>query len=231
MNIIIFLIFITFLIGFVQYIEVKEIAGYKTARIIALRDSFCRLLLCLAPLLLIWKLSWVTFSILYSLSISIWCVWMLSRFLGKRKAGILLLDLGRNEKSRPLFWLGLLVWTPLAVFFSWSFFEHAMQGFSEDSLLGVRIVQLANIWLLSLSSFAFGLCRLEFREDGIYLPHLVSWRRIEHVTWKKTNSKILKILLKGRYPLSQRMMTIVIPVKHQDAVGDILNERVPSYRP
>ncbi|MBD1862361.1 MULTISPECIES: DUF5673 domain-containing protein [Trichocoleus] len=173
------------------------------------------------------RYGWVSFHILYAVSISAW--WM-SWFFRKQEAGSLLADVGRTPQSKFLFWIGLLQ-VALVVFQTWLFFTSTLTRSPEYSSLYLEISRLVLWWSIAGFTIAVGLNKLEFRENGICLVHsLMRWQRINSYTWETDKSNVLTIRFKPRFPLLPSFASLAIPANHQEVVSRILAERLVGKR-
>jgi hypothetical protein len=170
------------------------------------------------------KYGWVSFYILYAVSISIW---LISWFFRKQEAGALLIDIGRTSQNKFVFWIGLFE-VAVAVFQTWLFFMLISNGVPKYTSLELEISRLVFWWSVASFFVAIGLNKLELRENGIcFMYSLIKWQRINSYAWELAKPNVLTIRFKPRFPLSPGFMSIAIPEKHRkDVVSHILDEQL-----
>jgi hypothetical protein len=158
-------------------------------------------------------------------------VLLLDWYFQKQKAGILLLDITENEDLRmSQVWLGLFGMVFVVGINAWSFFRQVSMGNPQyASLVIEKVANLA--WLLSLNIvfISQGLSKIEFRSNGICMGtcfRFISWRRIRSCNWELSKPNILTTRYKPRFPLFPTWMSWPIPTRYQEAVNQILNERL-----
>ncbi|MGK7926837.1 MAG: DUF5673 domain-containing protein, partial [Spirulina sp.] len=171
------------------------------------------------------KYGWVSFCIFYAVGVGIL---ILSWVFQKQKAGILLLDIGKNAQNKFFLWIGLFEVVGASIM-TWSFFEGVSQGFLQSASLSTEVAQLTLFWSFAVFFVALGLNKLELREKGIcFMSSFIAWQRIESYSWEKLKPNTLTIRFQPRYPLFPGFMSMAIPARHKDAVSHILNERLPD---
>lgn len=145
----------------------------------------------------------------------------------KQKAGILLLDIGKNEDLWMTLVLMGLAYAVFVVYDAWSFFRQVSWGNFQYASLATKGVNLA-FWLsLAISWILQGFSNTEFRSNGIcYYFCFIPWRRIKSYNWELSKPNILTIRYKSRFPLFPTWMSWPIPIRYKEAVNQILNERL-----
>ncbi|NMG11673.1 hypothetical protein DP117_34395 [Brasilonema sp. UFV-L1] len=164
---------------------------------------------------------------IYFLFAAFVALWLLSWNWRKRKAGALLLDVGRFSRSKLMLWAGVLE-ALFAVFYTWSAISRISTGLESDTNLVEVIAQPVFFWSLAISFLSMGLSRLEFRENGIcYMLSVVKWEKLTSYSWSQEKPNILTIEFKQPpYLLSTGFWSLPIPSAHRDAVRQILAEHV-----
>ncbi|MBP5971376.1 hypothetical protein HW132_01155 [Brasilonema sp. CT11] len=154
-------------------------------------------------------------------------LWLLSWNWRKRKAGALLLDVGRFSRSKLMLWVGVLE-ALFAVFNTWSAINKISTGLESDTNLVEVIAQPVFLWSLAIYFLSMGLSRLEFRENGIcYMLSVVKWEKLTSYWWSQDKPNIVTIEFKQPpYLLSTGLRSLRIPSAHRDGVKQILAEHL-----
>jgi hypothetical protein len=165
------------------------------------------------------------FCIAYAVILSIW---LLSWVFRKRKAGNLLLKIGRTEETEILLAFSIFQ-VPLAGFRIWQLIGPILNGFPKSISLAHEVPTVL-LWLfLAISYVAIGLSKLEFREYGIcFMFRFYPWENIKSYHWKYLKPASLKLRYRSKFSLSPRFVCLTMPVKHRDAASNILNEQLPD---
>ncbi len=154
-------------------------------------------------------------------------VWLLSWSVQKQKAGILLLDIGRNEDFWATQVLMGLAYAAFAVYNVWSFLRQVLRGDFQYVSLVTKFSDFA-FWLtLAIFLILQGFSKTEFRTNGICTYfRFISWRRIKSYNWEPSKPNILTIRYKPRFPLFPKWMSWPIPIRYKEAVSHILDDRL-----
>ncbi|WP_171975985.1 hypothetical protein [Brasilonema sennae] len=166
----------------------------------------------------------ISFNFLFAAFVALW---LLSWNWRKRKAGALLLDVGRFSQSKLMLWVGVLE-ALFAVFNTSSAINKISTGLGNDTKLLEVISQPVLFWSLAIYFLSMGLSRLEFRENGIcYMLSVVKWEKLTSYWWSQDKPNIVTIEFKQPpYLLSTGLRSLRIPSAHRDAVKQILAEHL-----
>lgn len=166
----------------------------------------------------------ISFSFLY---VAFVALWLLSWNWRKRKAGALLLNVGRFSQSKLMLWVGVLG-ALFAVSYTWSAINRISTGLGNDSNLVEVVAQPVFFWSLAICFLSMGLSRLEFRENGIcYMLSVVNWEKLTSYRWSQEKPNILTIEFKQPpLLLSTGFWSLPIPSAHRDAVEQILADHL-----
>jgi Domain of unknown function (DUF5673) len=170
------------------------------------------------------KYGFVVIQILFVATI---IVWLLSWSFRKQKAGILLLDIGKNEE----FWVvqvGIgLAYAAFAGYKTWSFFRQVSKGDLQYASFVTKVSDLAFWSSLAICVILQGLSKTEFRHKGICAYfRFISWQKIKSYNWEESKPNILTIRYKHRFPLFPNWTSWPIPVRYREDVSRILDERL-----
>jgi hypothetical protein len=152
---------------------------------------------------------------------------LLSWSFRKQKAGILLLDIGKNENLWVTQVMAGLAYAAFAGYNIWSFFRQVSWGNLQYASLVTKISDFAFWFSLGISLILQGFSKTEFRTNGIctYFS-FISWKTIKSYNWEPSKPNILTIRHKPRFPLFLNWTSWPIPMRYKEAVSHILNERL-----
>jgi hypothetical protein len=216
---------LAFILG-ISYISTADMMGHEVAqRTIRLTLILFLLLIPLGFLLyLLGDYGLVGFQIFVAVTV---IISLLSWPFRKQKAGILLLDIGKNEDL----WVaqvGLgLAYSAFVGHNAWSFFRQASTGNLQYASLVTKGVDFALWFSLGILWIFQGFSKTEFRTNGICTYfRFISWRRMKSYNWEPSKPNILTIRYKPRFPLFPTWMSWPIPIRYKEALNQILNERL-----
>jgi hypothetical protein len=168
------------------------------------------------------------YFILYITYAIIIVVWLLSWFFRKRKAGDLLLEIGKTEETE-IFLASSIAYVALSGFMVWQLIGHILKGFPKNINLTHELPTVLSFLGLTIFYIAIGLSKLEFRENGIcFMFRFYAWENIKFYYWKHSKPASLRLRYMSKFPLLPRILSLTMPVKYRDAVSDILNEKLPD---
>ncbi|GAB4138564.1 MAG: hypothetical protein Fur0046_13140 [Cyanobacteria bacterium J069] len=157
-------------------------------------------------------------------------------FFRRKKAGRLLLRIGRTVQHQLLLGGGLLQ-IAIAAIFTLMILDTSkvsplqMPDLDPNALKEKLIFEwifLVFYWSLALFSIGLGFGQLEFRESGVCNMHSFhAWHRIDSYYWKRLRLNTLVLQFKPGIPLiTPRLISIVIPAEYEHAVNHILREKL-----
>jgi hypothetical protein len=167
----------------------------------------------------------ITYPLTYPLS------WLWRR----KKAGSLVLDLGRLSSSKLIFWFGVFQ-AVVAAFLSFSLLQLVLRGAQNfrtpDAYFSLVLSSLSTVipgWSVAILFCSMGLSRLQLRENGIcYMFTRMGWQRITSYTWERAKPNVLTIRFKPRFPLIPGFWSLPLSIARKDDVEHILAEYLPS---
>lgn len=161
--------------------------------------------------------------------------YLLSWLWRRKKAGSLVLDLGRPLPSKLIFLLGVCQ-AVAAVFLSFSLLQLISGGDQNfrtpDAYFSLVLSSLSTVigsWSLAILFCSMGLSKLQLRENGIcYMFMRMGWQRITSYTWERAKPNVLTIRFKPRFPLIPGFWSLPLPIARKDDVEHILAEYLPG---
>jgi hypothetical protein len=146
----------------------------------------------------------------------------------KRKSGILLLDIGKDELWYVSLMTGLL-WLGSTVLNALSFFRHVSTGFPQNTNFVTEVSELCFYCSSGLLLVLKSLGKTEFRKNGIWFSiGLVKWKRMKFYKWEPSKPNILTIRYQPSFPFFFGWMSFPIPLQYREDVSRILNDRLPN---
>jgi Domain of unknown function (DUF5673) len=215
---------LVFVLG-ISYVSTAAMMGHEVAqRTISFTLIF---FLLMVPFFLLinlgGKYGLVGFQFFFAVTI---IVSLLSWSLRKQKAGILLLDIGKNEDL----WVSQvgvgLLWAALAGYNAWSFFRQVPRGNLQYFSIVTKVSELAFYLSVAISLILQGFSKTEFRVKGICTYfRFISWQQIKSYNWEESKPNVLTIRYKPRFPLFPKWMSWTIPMRYREDISRILDER------
>lgn len=172
----------------------------------------------------LYKYGWLSPS---SLFIVLLALWILTWNWRKKRAGVLLLDVGQIPIGRVIFWFCVLE-VLIAAFKTWSAMYQISTGLLSLSNTSTIISQVLLYWLLAFYTAATGSSRLELREHGIcYIFLVIQWNRLVAYRWDdmKPNILIIQVRPPSFLPFKQ-FWNLPIPAVYRNTVAQIMAEHV-----
>lgn len=165
-------------------------------------------------------------SILYAIFIAIY---LLSWLWRKKKAGFLVLDLGRTVNNKILLGLGLIE-TLSASAFTFVFLDQVSSETNYSGMDEIYLLSLAIfLWTLAIFFFGRGVSRLQIRENGLcYQCSILNWHKIISYAWEESKPSILTFRLQQKSPFLPKLVSLKIPPDKQNEVEYILANYVPG---
>ncbi|WP_404784338.1 hypothetical protein [Altericista sp. CCNU0014] len=197
---------LAFILG-ITYISTVEMMGHEVAKR-SIRDFLILFLLSIPiyflPCFLIYYLlgDYGLYGLQFCGAIAFVAL-SLGWYVRKQKAGILLLDIGKNEDLWVTQVLLGLAGVIFVGFNAWSFFKQiSMSNPQYASLVIKKVADLALLLSLYIVLISQGLSKTEFRSNGICMGtyfRFISWRRIKSYNWELSKPNILTIRYKPRF--------------------------------
>jgi Ca2+/Na+ antiporter len=154
-----------------------------------------------------------------ALTIALW-VYLLIRLRRKKKAGPVLLDIGRTTLSK-LIPGGLFLLVGIIHFIE--AFKPGSKTRMDDFFSGLLFLSVGAVWIF------LGLSRLEIREAGfLSLDRLaLKWEQIKSYKWEGEDNLNLVVRLKKGF-MSFRTRSFEIPAHHKEAVEKLLEKHLKA---
>lgn len=227
-GVLVILLFFLILILGLTYPLTANMMGHEVAERQTLHTVFSMFLFAASIAFLYYlveKNALVFIQILFSISFIFNLLSLPSR---KRKTGILLLDIGKDELWSISLMSGL-TWLGLTVLNALSFFRYISTGFPQDTNFITEVSELLSYFSLGTLLVLKSLGKTEFRKNGIWFSiGLVKWKSMKFYKWEPSKPNILTIRYQPNFPFFLDWMSFPIPTQYREDVSRILDERLPN---
>ena len=166
---------------------------------------------------------WGFFALIYVVGV---VAWLLSWPLREKAAGSLLLNAGRSQQNKLIFWVGICE-VAVAAFITWLAVTSLM-NFPEETDAIAQVLQIIFWWTVAAFFLAIGLNKLKVRENGIcFMYTFISWSRMKSYAWESSHPNTLTIQYTPFIPVLPGYMTINIPKRHRDEIDRLVEAHIP----